>query len=447
MLKLIRKQMADYLTKVFCLLALIFGQPASSVFANINFDEYRESREAAISQIKSGKTKLGLLGLVKLSENGDGVSSHTLGLFYLMDDNPVVRPGVNKAVRLFALGASQCYAPSLRVLKKNFYGNKSSKYFDLNKLAVVEASCKKKQELQAEKENKEAEERRKAEAKRKEAEEQRKAEVKRKEAEEQRKAEAKRKETEKEKTTTPEEEEIIEAETVFAWSKILPSFGKPVSTGSGFAINSDGYFLTNHHVIDDCSKLSVQYNGLNGVAKTIIFSEDLDLAIIKVDAPTPYFGKFDNTKLKGGESLVAVGYPVSFIFGDGPTVSEGTLTNTGDTETMLRRDGFLMTSVPMTNGNSGGPILSSLKGIRGVAAAVADIPELEAFLKKEYGNSPTLSNLSFGLMVSGQRAYRWIIDNASFVKVSESRNMKKSDTQLIAETGLKILAKVNCFED
>ena len=106
-----------------------------------------------------------------------------------------------------------------------------------------------------------------------------------------------------------------------------------------------------------------------------------------------------------------------------------------------------MTSVPMTNGNSGGPILSSLKGIRGVAAAVADIPELEAFLEKEYGNSPTLSNLSFGLMVSGQRAYQWIIDNASFVKVSESRNMKKSDTQLIAETGLKILAKVNCFED
>ena len=50
--------------------------------------------------------------------------------------------------------------------------------------------------------------------------------------------------------------------------------------------------------------------------------------------------QIDNTKLKGGESLVAVGYPVSFIFGDGPTVSEGTLTNTGDTETMLRRDGF-----------------------------------------------------------------------------------------------------------
>ena len=425
--------MAHYLTKVFCLLALIFSQPASNVFANINFDEYRESREAALSQIKSGKTKLGLIGLVKLSEKGDGVSSHTLGLFYLKA-HQVVRPDVDKAIRLFALGASQCYAPSLRVLESNFYGNKVSKYFDLNKLAVVEASCKKKQELQAEKENKEAEERRKAEAKRKEA-------------EEQRKAEAKRKEAEKEKTTTPEEEEIIEAETVFAWSKILPSFGKPVSTGSGFAINSDGYFLTNHHVIDDCSKLSVQYNGLNGVAKTIIFSDDLDLAIIKVDAPTPYFGKFDNTKLKGGESLVAVGYPVSFIFGDGPTVSEGTLTNTGDTETMLRKDGFLMTSVPMTNGNSGGPILSSLKGIRGVAAAVADIPELEAFLEKEYGNSPTLSNLSFGLMVSGQRAYRWIIDNASFVKVSESRNMKKSDTQLIAETGLKILAKVNCFED
>ena len=68
---------------------------------------------------------------------------------------------------------------------------------------------------------------------------------------------------------------------MFAWSKILPNFGKSISSGSGFAINRDGYFLTNHHVIDDCSKLSVRYNGLNGVAKTIIFSEDLDLAIIK----------------------------------------------------------------------------------------------------------------------------------------------------------------------
>ena len=79
---------------------------------------------------------------------------------------------------------------------------------------------------------------------------------------------------------------------------------------------------------------------------------------------------------------MAVGYPVSFIFGDGPTVSEGTLTNTGDTETMLRRDGFLMTSVPMTNGNSGGPILSSLRGIRGLQQQLQTFQSLRPFRKR-----------------------------------------------------------------
>ena len=141
--------MAHYLTKAFCLLALIFGQPASSVFANVNFDEYRESREAALALLKEGNTKLGRAKLVKLSDDGDGVSSHILGLFYLRAPH-VVEPDVDKAVRLFGVGASQCYAPSLEVLKKNFWGKKSSEYFNLTKMASAEAACKKRQKLEAE---------------------------------------------------------------------------------------------------------------------------------------------------------------------------------------------------------------------------------------------------------------------------------------------------------
>ena len=240
--------MAHYLTKVFCLLALIFSQPASNVFANINFDEYRKSREAALSQIKTGKTKLGLIGLVKLSEKGDGVSSHTLGLFYLKA-HQVVRPDVDKAVRLFALGASQCYAPSLRVLESNFYGNKASKHYDLSKLAVADASCKKKQQLKAEAENKEAEERRKAEVERKEAEERRKAETKREEIEE------------KNQDNSPEVDGLIDSEIIFAWSRVLPKFSKRTGMGSGFAVSDDGYFLTNHHVVvrDKCKKIACMH--------------------------------------------------------------------------------------------------------------------------------------------------------------------------------------------
>ena len=419
------------------LLALAFLGIATDVKSSENFIDFKERREAALHQIKIGNTKVGLINLVKLSDKGDGVSSHTLGLFYLKAHN-IVRPNIDKAVQLFGLGASQCYEPSLNVLKKNFWGNKTSKYYDLKKINLLEVKCEKiRQENFEEQRRAEAEEQRRAEA-----EEQRRAE-----AEEQRRAEAKRKEFATQKPSTVDEKQAIPTEVILAWSKVLPNFERKLGSGSGFAIDKNGHFLTNHHVIEGCSKLSVQYNGLSGIAETIIFSEQLDLAIIKVRAPTPYFGKFDNSILKGGESLVAVGYPVSFIFGEEPTVSEGRLTNTSDSETMLRREGFLLTSVPMTQGNSGGPILSSSRGIRGIAASVADIPELEAFLKKEYGASPTLSNLSFGMMVSGKRAFNWILKNATFVSIAEIENEKTNDTKFIAETGLKILAKVNCFED
>ena len=367
-------------------------------------------------------------------------------------DNPVVvRPDVDKAVRLFALGASQCYAPPLRVLKKNFYGNKSSKYFDLNKLAVVEASCKKKQELQAEKENKEAEERRKAEAKRKEAEERRKAEAKRKEAEERRKAETKREEIEKKnQDNSPEVDGLIDSEIIFAWSRVLPKFSKRSGMGSGFAVSDDGFFLTNHHVVvrDKCKKIAVKYNNLNGEGTTVAYSKELDLALVKVEAPTPYFGKFDITALKAGERLVALGYPVEDFFGKEPTISEGTLTNTSDTETQLRDDGFLFVSVPITQGNSGGPIMSSNVGIRGIASYGFKSDTVEKVYEESSGVSVNLASINLNFMVSGIRAYKWLEKNAKFINLYNSNELEmRANTQEIAEAGLQILAKIECFEE
>lgn len=437
LLKLIRKRIADYLAKVFCFLTLIFCLPASSVFANINFDEYRESREAALSQIKSGKTKLGLIGLVTLSEQGDGVSAHTLGLFYLKA-HQVVRPDVDKAVRLFALSASQCFAPSLRVLEKNFYGNKSSKFFDLNKLAVVEASCKKKQEFQAEKETKKAEQRRKAEVERKEAEERHKAETKREEIEK------------KHQDNSPEADGLITSEITFAWSRVLPKFSKRAGMGSGFAVSDDGYFLTNHHVVvrDECRKIGIKYNNLNGEGTIVGYSEELDLALVKVEAPTPYFGKFDISTLKAGERLVALGYPVEDFFGKEPTISEGTLTNTSDTETELRDDGFLFVSVPITQGNSGGPIMSSNVGIRGIASYGFKSDAVEKLYEESSGLSVNLASINLNFMVSGIRAYKWLEKNAKFINLDNSNVLTmKLNTQEIAEAGLRILAKIECFEE
>ena len=416
------------------LLALAFLGIATDVKSSENFIDFKERREAALHQIKIGNTKVGLIKLVKLSDKGDGVSSHTLGLFYLRAHH-IVRPNIDKAVQLFGLGASQCYAPSLNVLKKNFWGNKTSKYFDLKKINLAEMKCEK-----TRLEN--FEEQRKAEAKSKkeaEAEEQRKAEAKSKkeaEAEEQRKAEAKG-------------TNLINADIVFAWSNILPKFSTPLSGGSGFAISDNGYFLTNHHVAfsENCNHIAVSYNSLEGVGKPISFNEELDLALIKVNAPTPYFAKFDYTEPKAGERLVALGYPVTSIFGNSPTITEGTLVNASDKQTTFRADGFLMISVPITQGNSGGPIFSRNSGIRGIAAYGYSRDFVEDYLK-EQGQNVNLDAVNLNFMVSGIRAFDWITKNANFsspekVPFAASRQ----DTEDVADFGLKTLASITCYED
>ena len=400
------------------LLALALLVMAADAKSSENFVDFKEKREAALHQIKIGNTKVGLINLVKLSDKGDGVSSHTLGLFYLKAHH-IVTPNIDKAVQLFGLGASQCYAPSLNVLKKNFWGNKTSKHFDLKKINLVETKCEK-----TRLEN--FEEQRKAEAKRK----------KEAEAEEQRKAEAKG-------------TNLINADIVFAWSNILPKFSTPVSGGSGFAISDNGYFLTNHHVAfsENCNHIAVSYNSLEGVGKPISFNEELDLALIKVNAPTPYFAKFDYTEPKAGERLVALGYPVTSIFGNSPTITEGTLVNASDKQTTFRADGFLMISVPITQGNSGGPIFSRNSGIRGIAAYGYSRDFVEDYLK-EQGQNVNLDAVNLNFMVSGIRAFDWITKNANFsspqkVPFAASRQ----DTEDVADFGLKTLASITCYED
>lgn len=422
--------MAKFMIRVFCLLVFFAGVITSNGHANIQYSEYRESREAALTQIKNGKTKLGLIRLVKLSEKGDGVSSHALGLFYLRAPQ-VVRLDVDNAVRLFALGASQCYAPSLKVLKKNFYGNKASEYFDLKKLAVIDASCNKKQKLETEK--------------RKEAEEQRRAEIEKETEEEKRKAEV-----ESQSVHKNGDENLVSAKVVFAWSKILPKFSAPTFGGSGFAISEDGYFLTNHHVAmsEGCNHLAVSYNNLKGVGKTLAYDESLDLALVKVDAPTPYFTRFDLSKFRPGEKLVAIGYPLSPIFGNTPSVSEGVLMNASDTKTGFRVDGMLLISVPITQGNSGGPVLSGEKGLRGVVVGGWSTDVAEKVMEEDYGGIANLSSVNLNLMVSGARAYEWIKQNAKFVQTKVIANTQnRFDTDKIAEAGIKTLADITCYKE
>jgi serine protease Do len=134
--------------------------------------------------------------------------------------------------------------------------------------------------------------------------------------------------------------------------------GTRVSVGSGFIISSDGYVLTNNHVVDGADQVTVRLSDRRELdAKVIGTDVDSDVALLKVDAsglPTVAIG--DSSKLKPGQWVVAIGSPFNFDH----SVTHGIVSYVGrgfggaDQQYVP----FIQTDVPINRGNSGGPLFN-----------------------------------------------------------------------------------------
>lgn len=126
--------------------------------------------------------------------------------------------------------------------------------------------------------------------------------------------------------------------------------------GSGFIVSSDGYILTNAHVVNGASQVTVkmtdrrEYN-----AKVIGADERTDVAVIKIEAknlPTVRIG--DPSKLKPGEWVIAIGSP----FGFENSVTAGIVSATSRSMGGGNSTPFIQTDVAVNPGNSGGPLFN-----------------------------------------------------------------------------------------
>jgi serine protease Do len=134
--------------------------------------------------------------------------------------------------------------------------------------------------------------------------------------------------------------------------------GTRVSVGSGFIISSDGYVLTNNHVVDGADQVTVRLSDRRELdAKVIGTDVDSDVALLKVAAsglPTVAIG--DSGKLKPGQWVVAIGSPFNFDH----SVTHGIVSYVGrgfggaDQQYVP----FIQTDVPINRGNSGGPLFN-----------------------------------------------------------------------------------------
>jgi serine protease Do len=140
-----------------------------------------------------------------------------------------------------------------------------------------------------------------------------------------------------------------------------------MSSGSGFFISSDGYIVTNNHVVDNATDIKVTLkDGRELKAKVIGRDEATDLAVVKVDGKDFPFVDFENSaKPRVGDWVIAVGNP----FGLGGTATAGIISAYGRDigETFVD---YIQIDAPINRGNSGGPTFDIYGRVIGVNTAI-----------------------------------------------------------------------------
>jgi len=128
------------------------------------------------------------------------------------------------------------------------------------------------------------------------------------------------------------------------------------SLGSGFVIGSDGYIITNNHVIDNADEIVVRFTDRSEFkAKLVGADEDSDLALLKVEGKNlPTLKLADPNDVKVGEWVIAIGSP----FGFDSSVTAGIVSATGRSFVQERYVPFIQTDVAINPGNSGGPLIN-----------------------------------------------------------------------------------------
>ncbi len=140
------------------------------------------------------------------------------------------------------------------------------------------------------------------------------------------------------------------------------------SLGSGFIVNTDGYILTNAHVVDGADEVVVKLTDKREFkAKVIGADKRTDIALIKIEAsglPSVRLG--DPAKLRVGEWVVAIGSP----FGFESTVTAGIVSAKGRSLPQENFVPFIQTDVAINPGNSGGPLFNMKGEVVGINSQI-----------------------------------------------------------------------------
>ncbi len=156
----------------------------------------------------------------------------------------------------------------------------------------------------------------------------------------------------------------------FFGDRSRPSRAEPlVGLGSGVIVSTDGYLLTNNHVIDGADDIEVMLaDGRQARAKLVGTDPESDVAVLKIELdrlPAIAFGDAD--KLEVGDVVLAIGNP----FGVGQTVTSGIVSALGRSQLGINTfENFIQTDAAINPGNSGGALVDASGNLLGINTAI-----------------------------------------------------------------------------
>jgi serine protease Do len=176
-----------------------------------------------------------------------------------------------------------------------------------------------------------------------------------------------------------------------------------VGQGSGFIVSTDGYILTNNHLVGDVDEVKVTLtDGREFTAKMVGTDPDSDVAVIKIDANNLTFLEMaDSDKIEVGHWVLAIGNP----FGLSHTVTAGIISAKGRSGFGIAAfEDFIQTDAAINMGNSGGPLVNLDGQVIGINTALV---------------SPSAINVGIGLAIPiniAKPVYKQIVAKGSVTR-------------------------------
>jgi serine protease Do len=149
----------------------------------------------------------------------------------------------------------------------------------------------------------------------------------------------------------------------------VPRERKEKALGSGVIVSPEGYIMTNNHVVDHASEVTVVLADKREMKARVVGTDShTDIAILKIEGSNfPYLTLGDSSKVEVGDVVLAVGDP----FGVGQTVTSGIVSATGRGGLGIEEvEDFIQTDAPINPGNSGGALVDDEGHLIGINTAI-----------------------------------------------------------------------------